>query len=36
VKCDIGASCFNVFCGKQICDTGLGCSSAPVGCDTCP
>ena len=37
VKCAAGvASCFNVVCTKQVCDTGLGCSSEPQTCNTCP
>ena len=36
VGCNNGASCFNVTCTKPQCDTGLGCSSIPTGCNTCP
>lgn len=36
VACDNDASCFNVTCTKPQCDTGLGCSSLPAGCETCP
>jgi hypothetical protein len=36
VKCGTIASCFNVTCTKPACDTGLGCSSEPATCDTCP
>jgi hypothetical protein len=36
VSCGNGASCFNVTCTKPQCDTGLGCSSQPASCNTCP
>ena len=36
VKCGDNASCFNVICTSPFCDTGLGCSSQPTTCDTCP
>ena len=36
VACGVGASCFNVICTKPVCDTGLGCSSTPPTCNTCP
>jgi hypothetical protein len=37
VKCTpVVSSCFNVTCTKPACDTGLGCSSQPATCDTCP
>jgi hypothetical protein len=37
VKCTPGvSSCFNVICKSAFCDIGLGCSSEPNGCDTCP
>jgi hypothetical protein len=35
VSCSDNASCFNVVGCKPFCDTGLGCSSEPQGCDTC-
>ena len=37
VKCTpVVSSCFNVTCSKPACDPGLGCSSEPPTCDTCP
>ena len=36
VKCADNASCFNVICTKPQCDTGAGCSSQPLTCETCP
>ena len=37
VKCATGAYCFNTTCSlPPQCDVGVGCSSQPAGCDTCP
>jgi hypothetical protein len=36
IRCSNTALCFNSICTKAICDTGPGCSSQPLGCETCP
>ena len=36
VTCGDNASCFNVVGCKPLCDTGLGCTSQPAACNTCP